>query len=72
MNNIVENNTLKTMPPNWEMNLKEVEIELLSNQPRLHNRPINELNKFRMMVFINNLSEIPPETIINKRYFISY
>ena len=60
------------MPPNWEMNLKEVEIELLSNQPRLHNRPINELNKFRMMVFINNLSEIPPETIINKRYFISY
>ncbi len=35
MNNIVENNNLKQMPENWELDMSNVEIELLSNQPRL-------------------------------------
>ncbi|KAM3146974.1 hypothetical protein pb186bvf_000690 [Paramecium bursaria] len=42
------------------------------NIPQIHNTVIKQLNRFRFMVLINQLGEIPTYVDLSKHYFIEY
>lgn len=80
INNKFENNLENfIMPENWECNIKPLtEIMVLNNQPRIffNNNPDgivqDYLYRYRFIIFLSSISEIPLEYQIYNNYFLKF
>lgn len=58
MNTIFGNGEYYVKPLDWEM-LNEVQVKLLPNLPEIDYGIIPKMKRFRIMVYIKTLSQIP-------------
>ncbi|CAD8061259.1 unnamed protein product [Paramecium primaurelia] len=71
-NTIYGNGEYFIKPLDWEM-LNEVQIKLMPNLPEIDYGTIPKMKRFRIMIYIKTLSQIPIESQFNQcKYYIYY
>ncbi|KAL4477278.1 hypothetical protein ABPG73_003404 [Tetrahymena malaccensis] len=74
INNFIDNPGDKQMPQNWEFNIEpETEIIVKNNFPSNESdNDLNKLCKYRFMVLINSVRDIPIQKEVERNYYLEY